>query len=121
MNLTDFHERFLAAMCFAAFALLCVAVMFHTLTMALRGIFLYVVLPIVASGIAGALCGGPIVNRAKTRTMSRPRLRSSSSLYCSHLRYPSLSGAGPYDNQEGSYCLRRRWESCLPAQLFFPE
>jgi len=75
MNLTDFHERFLAAMWFAGFALLCVAVMFHTLTMALRGIFLYVVLPIVASGIAGALCGGPIVNRAKTRTMSRSLLR----------------------------------------------
>src|SRR6476661_327420 len=75
MNLTDFHERFLAAMWFAAFALLCVAVMFHTLTMALRGIFLYVVLPTVASGIAGALCGGPIVNRAKTRTMSQSLLR----------------------------------------------
>ena len=75
MNLTDFHERFLAAMWFAGFALLCVAVMFYTLTMALRGIFLYVVLPIVASGIAGALCGGPIVNRAKTRTMSQSLLR----------------------------------------------
>jgi len=75
MNLTDFHERFLAAMWFAGFALLCVAVTFHTLTMALRGIFLYVVLPIVASGIAGALCCGPIVNRAKTRTMSQSLLR----------------------------------------------
>ena len=75
MNLSDFHERSLAVLWFAAFALLCVAVMFHRLTMARRGIFLYVLLPIVASGIAGGLCGGPIVNRAKTRTMGQSLVR----------------------------------------------
>jgi hypothetical protein len=75
VNLTVSHKRLLAAVWFAALALLCVAVMFHRLTMSLRGILLYVFLPIVASGIAGGLWGGPILNRSKTNTVGQSLLR----------------------------------------------
>lgn len=47
----------------------------HTLTMALRVIVLYLLLPIVAGGIAGGLCGGPILNRTKTSTVRQSLLR----------------------------------------------
>jgi hypothetical protein len=73
--MTVSHKRLLAAAWFAALALLCVAVMFHRLTMSFRGIFLYVFLPIIASGIAGSLWGVTILNRAKTNTVGISLLR----------------------------------------------
>jgi hypothetical protein len=68
-------KRLLAAVWFAAIALLCVAVMFHKLTMSFRGILLYMVLPMIASGIAGSLWGVSILNRAKTNTVGHSVLR----------------------------------------------
>lgn len=75
MNLTAFRQRLLAAVWFAASALLCVGIMFHAVTMASRGTFLYGLLPTVAGGIAGGLAGGSILNRAKTRTVGQSLLR----------------------------------------------
>lgn len=69
------HKTLLASMWFAAFSLLSVAVMFHTVTMSFRGILLYVFLPIMSSGIAGGLLGGAILNCAKTSTVGRSLLR----------------------------------------------
>jgi hypothetical protein len=75
MNLTVAQQKVLAAVWFAAAALLSVLVVFHAVTMAHRGIVLYRFLPTVAGGIAGAVCGGPILNRAKTRTLGQSLLR----------------------------------------------
>jgi hypothetical protein len=74
-NLAVSHKRLLAAVWFAALALLCVAVMFHRVMISLQVILLYVFLPIIASGIAGGLWGGPILNRLKTNTLGRSILR----------------------------------------------
>jgi Na+-translocating ferredoxin:NAD+ oxidoreductase RnfA subunit len=74
-NLIVSHKRLLSAIWFATLALLCVAVMFHRLTMSFRGFFLYVFLPIIAAGIAGSLWGVPILNRAKTNTLGQSLLR----------------------------------------------
>ena len=75
VNLTNSHKRLLAAGWFAALALLCVAVMFHRVTMSLRGAVLYVFLPVIAAGIAGGLWGVPILNRAKTSTVGQSLMR----------------------------------------------
>jgi hypothetical protein len=73
---TDFQKRLLAAIWFAAFALLGVALMFHTLALPNRRIFsLYVLLPAAAGGIAGGLCGTPIANRTETNTVTKSSLR----------------------------------------------
>ncbi len=74
-DLTNSHKRLLAALWFAAFALLCMAVMFHALTMSLRGAVLYVLLPVTASGAAGGLWGGSILDRAKMNTVAQSLLR----------------------------------------------
>jgi hypothetical protein len=70
-----YHQRLLAAVWFAALALLCVAVMFHRLTMSFHGILLYVFLPVIASGIAGSLWGITILNQAKTNSILLSLLR----------------------------------------------
>lgn len=70
-----FRQRLLAAAWFAASALLCVGIMFHTVTMAPRAAFLYGLLPTVAGGIAGGLAGGSLLNRAKTSTVGQSLLR----------------------------------------------
>jgi hypothetical protein len=75
LELICFRQRLLAAAWFAAFALVSVALMFHRLTMSVRGISLYIFLPIIASGIAGGLWGGAILNCAKTSTVGRSLLR----------------------------------------------
>jgi|KBSMisStandDraft_5_1062788.scaffolds.fasta_scaffold00140_1 hypothetical protein len=74
-NLSVSHKRLLAALWFSALTLLCMLVMFHKLTMSFRGILLYVVLPIIASGIAGSLWGVPILNPAKTTRVGQSLLR----------------------------------------------
>jgi hypothetical protein len=74
-NLSVFHKRLLAAVWFSALALLCLAVMFHKLTMSFRGGFLYVLLPIIASGVAGSLWGIPILNPARTNRVGQSLLR----------------------------------------------
>ena len=75
MNSASFRQRLLAAAWFAASALLCVGVMFYTVTMAPRAAFLYGLLPTVAGGIAGGLAGGSLLNRAKTSTVGQSLLR----------------------------------------------
>jgi hypothetical protein len=70
-NLAGSRKRLLAALWFAAFALLCVTVMFHRVTMSFRGVILYEVLPVLASGIAGGLWGGPILDLGKVNTLVR--------------------------------------------------
>jgi hypothetical protein len=75
MTLTAAQQKGLAAVLFAAAALLSVRVMFHAVTMGDRGIVLYHLLPTVAGGIAGALCGAPILNRANSRTLRQSVLR----------------------------------------------
>lgn len=74
-NLVSSYRRSLAAVWFAAFALLCVAVMFHAVTMSFRGAILYVFLPVLASGIAGGLWGGPILDCARMKTVAQSLLR----------------------------------------------
>jgi|SRR4051812_10715578 hypothetical protein len=73
--MTVSRKKLLAAGWFATLALLCVIVMFHKLTMSAHGIFLYVVLPIIAAGIAGSLWGGTILTPSKTSTMGESLLR----------------------------------------------
>jgi hypothetical protein len=73
--LVDSYRRSLAALWFAAFALLCLAVMFHAVTMSFRGVILYVFLPVLASAVAGGLWGGPILDRAKMETVLQSLLR----------------------------------------------
>lgn len=69
------HKRLVGAVWFSSFALLSVVLMFHRLTMSLRGILLYGFLPIIASGIAGGLWGEAILNCAKTSSVGRSLLR----------------------------------------------
>jgi len=75
LALVDSNKRLLAGVCFGAFALLCVAVMFHAVTMSPRGILLYMLLPTVASGTGGCLWGGTILDRAKMNTVAQALLR----------------------------------------------
>jgi hypothetical protein len=73
--MTISKKRLLATAWFATVALLCLAAMFHRLTMSFRGIFLYLFLPSIASGIAGSLWGVAILTRSKTNRMGESLLR----------------------------------------------
>lgn len=72
---TDFHKRLLAALCFAGYALLGVAMMFHAVKMSFRGAILYLLLPITAAAAAGGLWGGTILDRSKMNTVVQSLLR----------------------------------------------
>jgi hypothetical protein len=71
----DSQKRLLAALCFAGYALLGVAVMFHAITMSFRGAILYLVLPITAAAMTGSLWGGKILDREKMNTVAQSLLR----------------------------------------------
>lgn len=61
-------RRSLAAIWFAAFALLSSALFFLRLSMASHAIILYVVLPSSAAGIAGYIWGGAILDSSDVKT-----------------------------------------------------
>ena len=73
-SLTASRKRYLAGAWFAAFALLSLALFFHQLTFARGGVFLFMVLPTIAGGLAGALWGGRILEGAKTSTVRQSML-----------------------------------------------
>ncbi len=65
----------LPALWFAAFGLVSVTLFFHRLPMVTRSAVLYIVLPTVASAVAGGLWGSAIMNARKTNSVCQSLLR----------------------------------------------
>jgi hypothetical protein len=68
-------RRLVAAIWFAAFALLFTMLFFLRLSMASHAVILYIVLPSFAAGIAGHIWGGAILDSSHVRTYRQSVLR----------------------------------------------
>lgn len=68
-------RRPIAAIWFAAFALLFTVLFFLRLSMASHAIILYIILPSLAAGIAGYLWGGAILDSSHVKTYRQSVLR----------------------------------------------
>jgi hypothetical protein len=68
-------RRSIAALWFAAFALLFTVLFFLHLSMASHAVILYIVLPSLAAGIAGYIWGGAILDSSHVKTYGQSVLR----------------------------------------------
>lgn len=73
--ISQFTKSALPALWFAAFGLVSVSFLFHRLPMSTRGTLLYILLPTVASAVAGGSWGGAIIDETKTNTVRQSLLR----------------------------------------------
>lgn len=72
---SQFTKSALPALWFAVFGLVSVTFLFHRLPMAARGALLYILLPTVASAVAGGLWGRAIIDETKTNSVRQSLLR----------------------------------------------
>jgi len=68
-------RRPIAAIWFAAFALLFTVLFFLRLSMASHAVILYIILPSLAAGIAGYIWGGAILDSCRVKTYGQSVLR----------------------------------------------
>lgn len=73
--ISEMAKSALPALWFAVFGLASVTVLFHRLPMTTRGSLVYIVLPTVASAVAGGLWGRAIIDEAKTNSIRQSLLR----------------------------------------------
>jgi len=99
-------RRPVAAIWFAAFALLFTVLFFRRLSMASHAVFLYIILPSLAAGIAGYIWGGAILDPSNVKTYRQSLLRGVGVSAGAYAIFALLYASG-LPLLEGEWSLRR--------------